>query len=177
MNRKAFWERAMASGWIDVDELRPAISGIDREIALKAIAERATGSPAEAARQILAGIAVLNAGAKKPVVVLWTEELQSFGAELDRAAWHESERDRLIAKAASDKKTAEEFWSRSPLNPDRRATQYPSEGQQASDPQTLSESLQHPVQKAAASEFLDEESQEAGPHPSAAPRREASDES
>lgn len=177
MTKEEFYEIGLASGWINMAELRPAISGNDREIALKAIAERATGSPAEAARQILAGIAVLNAGAKKPAVVLWTEDLQSFGTELNRAAWHESERDRLIAKAASDKKIAEEYWSRSLLNPDRPATQCPSEGQQASDSQPLSGSLQHPVQEAAAFEFLDEESQEAGPHPSAAPRREASDES
>lgn len=177
MNRKAFLEFATASGWIDSGELRPAVTGTDRVIALQAIAGRAAGSPAEAALQVLAGIAVLNDGAKSPAVVLWPKELQSIGSELDRAAWHESERDRLTAKAASDKKTAEEYWARSFLNPERRAPQGPPGDQQApghrgrpAAPERLEQEFELLGAQAA-------EHQAGATHSSAAPQQEASDES
>lgn len=57
----------------------------DREIAVRAIAERATGTPEEAAAQILAGIAVLD-GQRLPIL-LWSP---GTGRE-EKAAWHRSE--------------------------------------------------------------------------------------
>lgn len=44
----------------------PPLSGREREIALQAIAARATGTPVEAAYQILAGIEALDVGAEGP---------------------------------------------------------------------------------------------------------------
>lgn len=57
----------------------------DREIAVRAIAARATGKPEEAAAEILAGIAVLD-GQHLPIL-LW-----SPGTDREeKAAWHRSE--------------------------------------------------------------------------------------
>jgi hypothetical protein len=177
MNSKAFWEFATALGWIDLEQLRPAMTGTDRLIALQAIASRATGSPAEAGLQILAGIAVLNDGAKSPAVVLWPKELQLIGSELDRAAWHESERDRLTAKAASDKKTAEQYWANSFLNPERRAPQGQPGHQQALGHQGCPTVPERPEQEFELSGAQAEEHQVGATHSSGAPQQEANDES
>lgn len=52
-----------------------------------AIANRATGTPAQAASQILAGFAVLEAGPEQPTVVLWPADISLE----EQAAWHEKE--------------------------------------------------------------------------------------
>jgi hypothetical protein len=57
----------------------------DREIALRAIAARATGKPESAAAEILAGIAVLD-GKHLPILV-WPADM----AREEKAAWHRSE--------------------------------------------------------------------------------------
>jgi hypothetical protein len=79
------------------------LSGLDREIALQAIAARATGTPVEAAYQILAGIEALDAGPESPLVMLWPKG-DDYETLEDKAAWHEAERDRLIK--------SHEFYSR-----------------------------------------------------------------
>ncbi len=57
----------------------------DREIAVRAIAARATGKPEEAAAEILAGIAVLD-GQHLPIL-LWPPTTDRE----EKAAWHRSE--------------------------------------------------------------------------------------
>lgn len=59
----------------------------DREIAVKAICARATGTTTEAAAQILAGIAVLD-GLRFPIL-LWPEDV----TREEKAAWHDKEAD------------------------------------------------------------------------------------
>ncbi|WP_139137844.1 MULTISPECIES: hypothetical protein [unclassified Pseudomonas] len=74
---------------------QPRLSGRDREIALQAIAARASGTPVEAAYQILAGIEALDAGPESPLVMLWPKG-DGYETLEDKAAWHEAERDRLL---------------------------------------------------------------------------------
>ncbi|MGS8279866.1 hypothetical protein ACU7AI_17865 [Pseudomonas aeruginosa] len=71
--------------------------GLDREIAVRAIAALARGTPVEAAYQILAGIEALDAGPEAPLVMLWPK---GYGYETleDKAAWHEAERYRFLSK-------------------------------------------------------------------------------
>lgn len=57
----------------------------EREIAIAAIATRVTGTPASAALQLLAGIAVLN-GNHEPIAI-WPDD----STRESRAAWHERE--------------------------------------------------------------------------------------
>ncbi|MOA32827.1 hypothetical protein D3C78_1540780 [compost metagenome] len=57
----------------------------EREIAISAIASRASGIPTDAARQVLAGIAVLD-GDHAPIVV-WPKEV----SREQMPAWHEGE--------------------------------------------------------------------------------------
>ncbi|KPX69946.1 hypothetical protein ALP66_00975 [Pseudomonas amygdali pv. photiniae] len=57
----------------------------DREIAVKAICSRATGTTTQVATQILAGIAALD-GRRLPIL-LWPEDV----AREEKAAWHKSE--------------------------------------------------------------------------------------
>lgn len=79
--------------------VQPRLSGRDREIAIQAIAAHATGTPVEAAYQILAGIEALDAGPDAPMVVLWPTKI--FGTTEERAGWHVAEKDRLLGLAAS----------------------------------------------------------------------------
>lgn len=78
---------------------QPRLSGRDREIAIQAIAAHATGTPVEAAYQILAGIEALDAGPDAPMVVLWPTKI--FGTTEERAGWHVAEKDRLLGLAAA----------------------------------------------------------------------------
>ncbi|WP_346397441.1 hypothetical protein [Pseudomonas syringae] len=61
------------------------LSRADREAAVKAICERATGTTTQVAAQILAGIAALD-GRRLPIL-LWPEHV----TREDKAAWHKSE--------------------------------------------------------------------------------------
>lgn len=67
---------------------RPALTAKEREIAIAAVSARACGIPVEAAKQLLAGIAVLD-GNHLPILV-WPENTTSR----QKADW--------LAKAASD---------------------------------------------------------------------------
>lgn len=73
---------------------QPRLSGLDREIAVRAIAALARGTPVEAAYQILAGIEALDAGPGSPMIVLWPGD--GYEPLQHRAAWHEAERDRIL---------------------------------------------------------------------------------
>ncbi|SOS34729.1 hypothetical protein CFBP6411_03372 [Pseudomonas syringae group genomosp. 3] len=61
------------------------LSAEDREIAVKAICSRATGTTTQVATQILAGIAALDG--RRLSILLWPED---FTRE-QKAAWHKSE--------------------------------------------------------------------------------------
>ncbi|MDX9624280.1 hypothetical protein SM597_13970 [Pseudomonas sp. 20] len=61
------------------------LSRADREAAVKAICERATGTTTQVAAQILAGIAALD-GRRLPIL-LWPEDV----TREEKAAWHKSE--------------------------------------------------------------------------------------
>nr|WP_234300573.1 hypothetical protein [Pseudomonas syringae group genomosp. 3] len=61
------------------------LSAGDREIAVKAICSRATGTTTQVATQILAGIAALD-GRRLPIL-LWPEDV----TREEKAAWHKSE--------------------------------------------------------------------------------------
>lgn len=75
-------------------ESRPHLSQREREIAIAAIGQRVTGSPSEAASQLLAGIAILD-GKHLPVQV-WPA-----GMSLEDAAkWHQSNADELRERSA-----------------------------------------------------------------------------
>lgn len=76
------------------------LSGLDREIAVRAIAALARGTPVEAAYQILAGIEALDAGPEAPMVVLWPESTRYKSVE-DLAAWHAAEEKRLLWAAGA----------------------------------------------------------------------------
>lgn len=78
--------------------VRPRLFGLDREVAVQAIAALARGTPVEAAYQILAGIEALDAGPEAPLVVLWPKG-NGFETIEDRAAWHEAEKERLLYAA------------------------------------------------------------------------------
>lgn len=78
-------------------DLRTRLTGLDREIAVRAIAALARGTPVEAAYQILAGIEALDAGPEAPMVMLWPKD-DGYKTIEDRAAWHETEKDRLLAR-------------------------------------------------------------------------------
>lgn len=81
------------------------LTGLDREIAVRAIAALARGTPVEAAYQILAGIEALDAGPGAPMVMLWPK--QRFGTTEERAAWHVAEKDRLVERAAGFERARE----------------------------------------------------------------------
>ncbi|WP_153000093.1 hypothetical protein [Pseudomonas syringae] len=61
------------------------LSAGDREIAVKAICSRATGTTTQVATQILAGIAALD-GRRLPIL-LWPEDV----TREEKATWHKSE--------------------------------------------------------------------------------------
>lgn len=96
MSSEAFYEKCRATGIIRKEEMVGVLSAADREIALKAIAGRATGKPVDAAVEILAGIAVLN-GNRLPILV-WP----AGTTREEKAAWHKSE-------AASWEESAQRF--------------------------------------------------------------------
>lgn len=73
------------------------LTGLDREIAVQAIAALARGTPVEAAYQILCGIEALDAGPDAPMVLLWPKS-DGYETLEDKAAWHEAERNRLLSK-------------------------------------------------------------------------------
>ncbi|MDU8358014.1 hypothetical protein [Pseudomonas syringae group sp. J309-1] len=85
MDRDEFYKLGLASGWLAVPEGANALSADERKIALSAIASRATGSPANAAVEILAGKAVLD-GRHLPILVWGTDVTRE-----EKAAWHKSE--------------------------------------------------------------------------------------
>lgn len=96
------------------------LSRREREIAIEAISARLSGPPATAARDLLAGIAVLDGG-HAPILVWPVDSTRE-----DKTAWHESE-------AAYWRKSAEnlaEFTARAsrnaadtpPLSPGDRST-------------------------------------------------------
>ena len=64
---------------------RPTLTPREREIAVAAVSARAGGSPVEAAKQMLAGIAVLD-GCHSPILV-WPENT----TRSEKAAWHAAE--------------------------------------------------------------------------------------
>lgn len=64
---------------------RGQLTAREREIVISAIAARVSGSPSDAAKQVLTAIAVLD-GDREPLI-LWP---QSISRE-QMAAWHESE--------------------------------------------------------------------------------------
>lgn len=66
-SRKAYYEQSLSA------VSRPRLSPREREIAIGAIGARGPASPVEAAKQLLAGIAVLD-GSHLPFVV-WPEEM------------------------------------------------------------------------------------------------------
>lgn len=73
---------------------RPHLSPKEREIAIAAIGQRVSGNPAEAAAQLLAGIAVLDG--KHLSVQVWPA-----GMSLEDAAeWHQSNAADLRARSA-----------------------------------------------------------------------------
>lgn len=73
---------------------RPHLSPKEREIAIAALGQRVSGNPAEAAAQLLAGIAVLD-GKHLPVQV-WPA-----GMSLEDAAeWHQSNANELRERSA-----------------------------------------------------------------------------
>ncbi|WP_296187848.1 hypothetical protein [Pseudomonas sp. UBA1879] len=96
MNREEFYRLALSTGWLHNPDMCGGISEGDREIAVKAIAGRATGTPAEAAAQILSGIAALDAGPNKPVVVRWPKGFDEHDSLIKRSEWHASEARRLM---------------------------------------------------------------------------------
>lgn len=141
-----------------------------RPIAIQAIAARATGSPVEAAKQILQGIAVYDAGTEQPVVVLWPEKLQESNALLERAAWHESERDRLVAQEASNRQASAAFWAGIVAKGVESAPLDQPSSLKASDHQSVSEPDQPRHSTAVLRESAGEEFQEARPPSSDEPR-------
>ena len=64
---------------------RQMLTPREREIAIAAVSARAGGSPVEAAKQVLAGIAVLD-GCHSPILV-WPENT----TRSEKAAWHAAE--------------------------------------------------------------------------------------
>jgi hypothetical protein len=88
MNRDEFYKIGLAAGWLDKGEMCGGVSASDRAVAVHAIAARASGTPAQAAIQILAGIAALDAGTEFPVVVLWPEGFDDQDYLIKRAEWH-----------------------------------------------------------------------------------------
>lgn len=72
---------------------RPALNEKEREIAIAAIGARVSGSPAEAAAQLLSGIAVLD-GSHLPILV-WPTGLSLDGA----ADWHENQGEEFRVRA------------------------------------------------------------------------------
>lgn len=63
----------------------PQLSPREREIAIAAIGARVSGEPSAAAKQLLAGVAVLD-GQHTPILI-WPEGI----AREEMAAWHEAE--------------------------------------------------------------------------------------
>ncbi len=85
MDRDEFYKIALASGWLSIPKGASSLSSDDRKIALSAIAGRASGSPASAAAEILAGVAVLD-GDHYPIL-LWANDV----TREEKAAWHRAE--------------------------------------------------------------------------------------
>jgi hypothetical protein len=88
VSRDGFYEQCISAGIIRKEDFPFQLSVADREIAVKAIAARASGTPAQAALQILAGIAALDSGTQSPVVVLWPEGFDEGDFLTKRAEWH-----------------------------------------------------------------------------------------
>lgn len=119
------------------DETKPKqtrLTGLDREVAVRAIAALARGTPVEAAYQILAGIEALDAGPEAPMVVLWPKE--RFGTTEERAAWHVAEKDRLLWLAGSFDRAREHA---------RRMKEASSSASVPADPRESSAHLSHPA--------------------------------
>lgn len=95
MDREEFYQIGLSTGWLCKPYVCGSLSEVDRQIAVKAIAARATGTPAEAAAQILSGIAALDAGPSNPVVVRWPQGFDDHDYLIKRAGWHLVEADKL----------------------------------------------------------------------------------
>lgn len=89
-----------------------------REIALHVVASRAVGTPAEAAAQILAGFAVLEAGGS--ALVVWPASL----SPLEKEAALEAE----LARIRQANTALAEFWGRSTQPGSGGYPEYPSTG-------------------------------------------------
>ncbi|MNJ37190.1 hypothetical protein D3C77_319990 [compost metagenome] len=66
-------------------DARVQLTAREREIVISAIAARVSGSPSDAAKQVLTAIAVLD-GDREPLI-LWPQSI----SRVRMAAWHESE--------------------------------------------------------------------------------------
>jgi len=89
-----------------------SLSSKEREIAIQAIGARATGSPADAARQILEGIAILN-GLDKPFLI-WPDPLSC--EEKIEALDSELKRLRHAARAVADWRATQSSYQQQGLN-------------------------------------------------------------
>lgn len=88
MDRDEFYKIGLSNGWLDKGEKCGGVFASDRAVAVHAIAARASGTPVQAALQILAGIAALDAGPRSPIVVLWPEGFDEGDFLTKRAEWH-----------------------------------------------------------------------------------------
>lgn len=89
---------------MSLNDLNPKLTPRQIEIAIEAIGRRATGSPAEAALQILLGIAAFDGGVLPAVA--WPEGYSL----IDKAQWHTDQ-----AKSLTERHLfAEELMSRRP---------------------------------------------------------------
>lgn len=136
--------------------VQPRLSGRDREIALQAIAARATGTPVEAAYQILAGIEALDKGPEAPLVMLWPKG-DGFGWIEDRAAWLEAERDRLLDKVAEAQRVLDLARQRSATTPAAFSTSDPDKSQAHPDRQVAQKCSAHQQPQAEESSARGEE--------------------
>lgn len=100
----------------DAENKQSRLTGLDREIAVRAIAALARGTPVEAAYQILAGVEALGAGPDAPMVMLWPKS-DGYETLEDKAAWHEAERDRLLERLAGFKQIFPSWACNAPTVP------------------------------------------------------------
>jgi len=126
----------------------------EREIAIQAIAARATGNCAEAAVQILKGVAALE-GPDDPVVV-WPSDWNVFTAHgmsfEQKAAWHE----RQAAEIRTSIKETEDYWTSRGV----QRVQY----RECSDTQSHAAASLAPAAAVGKQSGLDAEEVEAAPH-------------
>lgn len=132
-----------------------------RQIAIQAIAARASGSPVEAAGQILAGIAALDSPGK-PFVV-WPTNLPL--AEQIKALESEIERIRHVTQSMSD------YWATRDPHPRADSGAH----LESQDTQSHQEASHMPAAEVAGQSILGEAKEEAALHSAQKPDRGASD--